>query len=568
NLFVADSANNTIRSGSMITDDPPVISSQPQSQAIMAGIPATFTVSASGQDTLYYQWFFNGSEIPGATSSTYSLAAADSANVGMYSVLVSSGLGNTSSSNALLTIYALPSISNQPLSQTCLQGSTVTFTVTAGPAPVTYQWEENGHPLSNSANVSGANSASLTLNDVTTASSANYSVVVSGTYGSVSSSPATLTVFYVPPADSIQPVAWWMLDEGVGTVAYDYSGNGNYGSLGSGVSWTDAGHSGVGAYFDGASGGDIAINSPFSVTTNWTATMWVNRWDTKNSSVLVGGQSYALKLEQSRDSSHVGYTWYSHVDYELNYVTPVNSWVHLAFVETSDGVSLYTNGVLAATLANTAQLNATTIGFGLTAATSDYLDATLNDVRLYNQALSQEQISNIYAYGRVSPVPFVTLSSPINGESFSVMTNITLSAVVVTNAQAISAVQFYQGATLLGQTSTAPYSFTWTNAPAGNYSLTANVVYNGGSTAASPAVGIYVGVATNSPGLNFVLTNRTLNLSWPSDHTGWELEAQTNSNSVGLSTNWTVLSASVLTNAMTIPVILTNGSVFYRLLSP
>jgi hypothetical protein len=567
-LFVADSANNTIRSGSMITDQPPMISSQPQSQTVMFGTPVTFSVIATGQDTLYYQWFFNGAEIPGATGSTFSLAAAQSANAGTYSVLINSGLGGILSSNAVLTVYAPPAITNQPVSQTCLQGATVTFSVTAGPAPLTYQWEENGHPLSNSATVGGANTATLTLTNVTTASSATYSVVVNGTYGTVSSLPATLTVFYVPPADSIQPVAWWLLNEGTGSVAYDYSGNGHNGTLGSGVAWTSAGYSGTGVYFDGTNNADITISSAFSETNNWTAVMWVNRWGTKNSSVLIGGSSYALKLEQSGDSSHVGYTWYSHTDYELNYVTPVNSWVQLAFVETTAGVSLYTNGVLAASLGNTNHVNATTIGFGLPAATTDYLDATLDDVRLYNQALSQQQVSNIYAYDRITPIPAVTLTSPTNGQSFSVATNITLSAAVVTNAQSISAVQFYQGSTLLGQSTTAPYTFTWNNVPAGSYSLTANVIYNGSSAAASPAVGIYVGIATNAPSLIFSTTNGILQLSWPADHTGWELEAQTNSPGKGLSANWTIISASTLTNAVVIPFSPANGSVFYRLLNP
>jgi sugar lactone lactonase YvrE len=568
NLFVADSANNTIRSGSMITDQPPAISSQPQSQNVMFGTPVTFNVIATGQDTLYYQWFYNGTEIPGATGSMYSLAAAQSANAGTYSVLISSGLGNILSSNAVLTVYAPPAITNQPVSQMCLQGATVTFSVTAGPAPVTYQWEENGHPLSNSANVGGANSATLTLTNVTTASSGTYSVIVSGTYGSVSSSPATLTVFYVPPADSIQPVAWWLLNEGTGTVAFDYSGNGHNGTINPGVTWTSAGYSGTGAYFDGTNNGDIAISSAFSETNNWTAVMWVNRWGTKNSSVLIGGSSYALKLEQSGDSSHVGYTWYSHTDYELNYVTPVNSWVHLAFVETTAGVSLYTNGVLAASLGNTNHLSATTIGFGLPAATTDFLDATLDDVRLYNQALTQQQVSNIYAYGRITPLPSVTLTSPTNGQSFGLAANITLNATVVTNAQSISAVQFYQGSTLLGQATTAPYMFTWNNVPAGNYSVTANVVYNGSSAVASPAVGIYVGIATNAPSLNFSTTNGTLALSWPLDHTGWELEVQTNSPGKGLSANWSVVSSSVSTNVVDVPISPANGSVFYRLIYP
>ncbi|MGH8023279.1 MAG: hypothetical protein ACRED1_06845, partial [Limisphaerales bacterium] len=63
-------------------------------------------------------------------------------------------------------------------------------------------------------------------------------------------------------------------------------------------------------------------------------------------------------------------------------------------------------------------------------------------------------------------------------------------------------------------------------------------------------------------------TNGTLQLSWPADHTGWELEAQTNATGVGLSTNWTLLSLQGPTNSVIVPLVATNGSVFYRLIYP
>ena len=297
NLFVADSANSTIRSGSIIADNPPTILGQPQNVTVDSGNPATFGVNATG-GTLYYQWLFNGVNIPGATTSNYTLSSAQTANAGNYSVEVISPTGSTLSSNAVLTVLAPPVITNQPASQTCLQGSTIVFNVTAGPQPITYQWLQNGRPLSNSANVSGTTTATLTLNNVTTANSASYSVLINNGYGFVMSSTAALTVFYVPPADSIQPVAWWQLNEGMGTTAFDYSGNGHNGTVNSGVSWTASGHSGIGAFFDGATLGDITINSSFKISVNWTATAWVNRWGAKDSSVILGGSSDAIKLEQ------------------------------------------------------------------------------------------------------------------------------------------------------------------------------------------------------------------------------------------------------------------------------
>jgi hypothetical protein len=377
-----------------------------------------------------------------------------------------------------------------------------------------------------------------------------------------------LKVFNIPTADSIQPYAWWLLNEGTGTTAYDYSGNGHYGTLNSGVSWTTAGYSGNGAYYNATASALITINSPFTLTANWTATMWVNRWESKSVSTLISGTSYALKLEQYNSTNRVGYTHYSVVDNTLGYTTPLNSWIHLAFVETSSGVAVYADGILMATNVATSSLNATALGLDNYTTYTDYLDATLDDVRIYNQALTQLQITNIYAYGRISPIPTVTLMSPTNGAAFIVSSNIMLTASVVTNAQSIVGVQFYQGATLLGQDNNAPYTWTWTNAPAGNYTLTADAVYNGSSLAASQPVGIFVSPSTTQPHLAILETNGAFQLSWPADHTGWRLLAQTNANTVGLSTNWSTVIGSTNMDQITAPVPLGGQSVFYRLVYP
>ena len=61
------------------------------------------------------------------------------------------------------------------------------------------------------------------------------------------------------------------------------------------------------------------------------------------------------------------------------------------------------------------------------------------------------------------------------------------------------------------------------------------------------------------------LSNHQLTLSWPADHTGWTLQAQTNNPSMGLGTNWVNVADSTLTNQVVVPVDSTSGSVFYRL---
>ena len=75
-------------------------------------------------------------------------------------------------------------------------------------------------------------------------------------------------------------------------------------------------------------------------------------------------------------------------------------------------------------------------------------------------------------------------------------------------------------------------------------------------------------VNTQPTNILFSASGGQLTLSWPADHTGWELQVQTNSLAVGISTNWTPIPSSTSVNSVVIPINLTNGSVFYRLVYP
>ena len=70
----------------------------------------------------------------------------------------------------------------------------------------------------------------------------------------------------------------------------------------------------------------------------------------------------------------------------------------------------------------------------------------------------------------------------------------------------------------------------------------------------------------NPTNLVFSVSNGQLKLSWPADHTGWQLQAQANPLWVGLNSNWVNFDPSTGTNQVVIPINLTNGAVFYRLI--
>src|SRR5262249_9816001 len=70
-----------------------------------SGSNVTFTVTASGQTPLHYQWRLNGADIASATNTSYAIASAQTTNTGNFSVVVTNAFGSTTSAVASLTVY-------------------------------------------------------------------------------------------------------------------------------------------------------------------------------------------------------------------------------------------------------------------------------------------------------------------------------------------------------------------------------------------------------------------------------------------------------------------------------
>ena len=88
--------------------------------------------------------------------------------------------------------------------------------------------------------------------------------------------------------------------------------------------------------------------------------------------------------------------------------------------------------------------------------------------------------------------PSISITSPTNNASFLTPTNITLTTNATDADGSIYKVDFYNGTTLLGTSTTSPYSFTWANVVAGTYTLTAKATDNGGLTKTSAVINITV----------------------------------------------------------------------------
>ncbi|WP_420151758.1 cellulase family glycosylhydrolase [Spirosoma sp.] len=111
--------------------------------------------------------------------------------------------------------------------------------------------------------------------------------------------------------------------------------------------------------------------------------------------------------------------------------------------------------------------------------------------------------------------PSVAIVSPTNNTTISIGTNLAINASVY-NATA-TAVEFYNGATLLGTDATSPYSWTIATIQQGTYSLTAKALVSSGNLT-SPVVQVTAAPAPNQPP-SVSLTSPTNNAAFPTSAT-------------------------------------------------
>jgi uncharacterized protein (TIGR03790 family) len=158
---------------------PVTITSQPASQVVPALSTATFAVAASSYPALFfYQWTFNNTNLPGATSSTLVISNVLMANLGDYAVLVGNGYASNTSATATLSMS--PSITSPYVGGTVIWGYGASLSVGAiGSGLLNYQWFQNGVAIADATN------PVFNLSSVQFTNGGTYSVVVSSGLGSV-----------------------------------------------------------------------------------------------------------------------------------------------------------------------------------------------------------------------------------------------------------------------------------------------------------------------------------------------------------------------------------------------
>jgi len=178
----SDTVRVTVKERPRITQQPPA------SLTVCVGQSVTLRVTATGTG-LRYQWRRNGTPIPGATQSSYTIAAVQPADSGIYDVVVSGECEPPAySTQTELRVTGPPQIVEHPQSQSVRVGQSVTFRVQAQGQNLQYQWRKNG------VAIAGATQPQYTIAAAQLADAGLYDCLVWNECGQSVSQTARLTV--------------------------------------------------------------------------------------------------------------------------------------------------------------------------------------------------------------------------------------------------------------------------------------------------------------------------------------------------------------------------------------
>jgi uncharacterized protein YjdB len=423
------------------------------------------------------------------------------------STVSATALGSTA--NVLISVLAVqPTISQQPVAQTRYLGGSAQFSVVAAGGQLTYQWYKGTSPIP-----SGTNNP-LVISPLQAGSDADYRVVVTNSAGSVTSSIAHLTVLGLPagyPGRVMldNPVAYWRLNESSGTTMVDtynlndgtYSGAVTQGTAGLIIGGADASATfNSGATINGT--GTVPYNTNLNPST-FTVEFWANPLTT-----TVGGQ-YVVSL-QDRASGRRGYAvqFDNITSYAWDFTFGTNNTLFTSIssppprvkagtlyhiVASYDGTTarLYVNGSLVNSLVTPYQPVVTPVNLTIASRNgNNYTRAVLDDVALYNYALSSAQVAIHYALGRSGTLAATIVSNPVPASIKSVV-GARQSFTALASGQSPLALQWLKdGVPIPGASAETLTLASLQLSDAGSYSLRASNAVAGAVTSAAAVLSV------------------------------------------------------------------------------
>jgi chitodextrinase len=451
---------------------------------------------------------FNDTGLTAATSYSYRVRAVDGAgNLGAYSAVASA--------TTLAPDLTAPSMPTG-LTATAASASQVNLSWTASTDNVAV----TGYILQRcvgagcTAWVTIASPTGTTYNDTGLSATTTYRYWVRATDAAGNLSPwsSIVTVTTLTP-DTSGLVAAYGFDEGAGTTIRDASGQNNNG-VATAAAWT-TGKFGNALVFNGTSS---QVTIPDAPSLRLTAAMTLEAWVFPTSTptgwrAIVDKNVDGYYLMASTDNGNlpgVGGNWTNgNRNVFGTSVIPVNAWTHLATTFDGSTIRLFVNGVQVASVAQTAPLSPTadTLQIGADFYPTEYFAGLIDEVRIYNRALSpaEIQVDMLTAVSGAAPPPqsdtvppSVSISSPANGATVTNTVSVSANA---TDDVGVASVQFLLDGSPLGSpVNLAPFSVAWDTATAiaGSHVLQAKATDFAGNSTTSAAVSVSVGTPTGS----------------------------------------------------------------------
>ena len=376
----------------------------------------------------------------------------------------------------------------------------------------------------------------------------SYTVAAYDAAGNTSAQSASMsaTTQTSTPTTINGQVGYWSFDSPdiSGVTAYDRSGLANNGTLTNGPAQI-LGKIAEALQFDGIND-NVNLGAPASLdlSTNFSISAWVKVTAFSSLAGIVGrggGVNPGTIIIRSGTGGCVANGFTFRINDGSNNAEAcagnklTGTWYHLVMVvgaRGAAGLGGYVNGIKEVSLDTSAvgAINFSTdkwyIGFNQ--RNVEYLNGSVDDVRIYNRVLSAAEIQNLYNMGSVSTTtpdttpPTVSISAPVSGSTVSG------SAVVVSTTASdnvgVAGVQFKLDGVNLGvEDTTSPYSTTWntTTATNGSRILSATARDAAGNTITSVGVTVTVNnvadttAPTTPSGLTTTAFSSTqINLSW------------------------------------------------------
>jgi len=214
-------------------------------------------------------------------------------------------------------------------------------------------------------------------------------------------------------------VGWWKFEAGEGEKILDWSGHGNHGTMAgaANIQWIESLFN-LGLEFLGDSQGHVELPSGVVTSAKGSILMWINTTQTSDEGHLWwmcdelggdgggGADEMHITIEDDDDAGELRYFWEEDgagSDISLYSPSPVadGTWRHVAATwDLADGCKLYVDGVqVNSATHNTNVKNPVVMRLGHSYSGSRYYDGLMDDVRLFDYAISAAQVSEIMAKG-------------------------------------------------------------------------------------------------------------------------------------------------------------------------